>query len=97
MNPDPTFGVLGAPVVADHPGPVVELHGAFAKADLSAEDAAGNGETSLVRGTGARYIQSRGRWRSSGSGCANVRSQVAPSAEPVTRLSANTESPIRMN
>src|SRR5436189_278523 len=37
VQPDPALRVLGAPVVADHPGPAVELHGALAERHTTAE------------------------------------------------------------
>ena len=62
--------------------------------------APGYGVSSLVRGTGARYIQSRARWKSGSSSEPNESSHEASSwsvfALPATRPSSNVLSAIRM-
>ena len=62
--------------------------------------ASGYGLSSFVFGTGARYIQSRGRWKSASCSEPNVSSHEASScsvfAVPATRPSSNALSPIRM-
>jgi hypothetical protein len=56
--------------------------------------------SSFVFGTGARYIQSRGRWNSASCADPNESCQLASSwsvfALPATRPSSNTLSPMRM-
>jgi hypothetical protein len=69
-------------------------------ARLPSKTALGNGLSSLVRGSGARYIHSRGRWRSGSDAGRIARSQVAArpraSAPPRAPAGPNALSPIRI-
>ena len=63
LEPDPALGVLGAPVVADHPRPAVELDRSRRRFPAGPRSGRrGKGATNLVRGSGASYSQSAGRY-----------------------------------
>ena len=76
VQPDPALGVLVAPVVAEHARPAVELESRRA---VPLRRSAGSGLSGFVRGSGARYIQFAGRWR---SGSASATSQVSCAISP---------------
>ncbi len=87
VQPDPPLGVLGAPVVADHPAPAVELDRAAGKHERAFE---------ARRGRGARELRARQRGAveaaRAGGGAARARREAkrsdqraspqAPSARP---------------
>ena len=62
VQPDPALGVLRAPVVADHPAPAVDRD--LRPSTAAVPEARGRRRrSSFVRGSGARYIHARGRWK----------------------------------
>ena len=99
LDPHPALGVLGAPVVADHPGPAGDLDPLAADRDLAVEARArvgaqelGPGQRGVVEALVGEVVERlRRRRRSAGPSSPRARaSSISPAARPGSSAAPST-------